>query len=110
MRRKEGSTRKDEKMFYIIGSKKQTQEFIKNNRIPYFDHREDDAYTGEIKLSDEEEAKVILYINLEDGSFTVQTVDSETGGVISEIDYPSYEEALEAYDEANESVDTDEVE
>ncbi len=88
-------------MFYIIGTKEQTNAFIENNRIPYFDYREDDAYTGEIKLSDEEEAKAILYINLEDDSFTVQTIDNETGGVISETDYPSYEEALEAYENAN---------
>ena len=97
------TTRKGRKMFYIIGTKEQTHEFIDNNRIPYFDHREDDAYTGEIKLHDEEEAKAILYINLENDSFTVQTIDSETGGVINEIDYPTYDEALTAYDAANDS-------
>lgn len=88
-------------MFYIIGTKEQTNAFIENNRIPYFDHREDDAYTGEVKLIDEEEAKAILYINLENGIFTVQRIDSETGGIEAEIDYTTYEKALAAYDAAN---------
>lgn len=83
-------------MFYIIGEKKQAKEFFDGNRIPYFRYEEQTS-PDTTMLRDEDDEKATLYINLEEGTYTLQVMGEE-GGVESETDYPDYESALAAYE------------
>jgi len=87
-------------MFYIIGSKEQRESWESAHQVPYFEVEEPDSdVTCLHDQEGDEKATLIVNLNGEEPLYTLQMA-GEQGEIESERDYPSYDEALEAYEAA----------
>lgn len=83
-------------MFRIYGNRKEREQFLKRNAIPYFTYREDDdgEISGTSYLYCEHDEPFEYHIDLENGAFTVANL---LGTCIDEVEFDSYLEGLDEY-------------
>ena len=87
-------------MFYIIGGKEQRESWESDHKVPYFEVEE--AESDVTHLHDwegDETATLIVNLNGEEPLYTLQVI-GEDGGISSEREYRSYDDALADYDAA----------
>jgi 6-phosphogluconolactonase (cycloisomerase 2 family) len=88
-------------MFYIVGSKEKRESWESGHQVPYFEVEEADSDVSCLHdLDGDEKATLFVNLNGEVPLYTVQ-VAGEKGEIASEVDYPSYDDALSAYEAAN---------
>lgn len=95
-------------MYYIYGTKKDRERFIKSGTFPYFEHEEqlDSNCTRYYNDSEDDGRSAWLVIDLDEQAYTVLDV-SEDGETLSESEFGDYSDAVDAYNELSEAIEAE---
>lgn len=95
-------------MYYIYGSKKDRERFIKSGTFPFFEHEEqlDSNCTRYYNDSEDDGRSAWLVIDMDEQTYTVLDM-SEDGETLSESEFENYSDAVDAYDELSEAIEAE---
>lgn len=97
-------------MYYIYGSRKDRERFIKSGTFPFFESMEElDANCARYYNDSEDDGRSAwLVIDLDEQTYTVLDVN-EAGETLGESEFDNYSDAVDAYDKLNEAIEAQTV-